>query len=392
MMRANVRIQEKLLGLVLVTLGLAGSGCPAMKKLFLKPPAEGVLESSSTLHLVGYEQAVTVKAAPEQLGDFISDPDSFHLPGIELGEGKRLFAGGTGPYELGSGFPVTLKMKGIEIKGRVIIIHSDAENTWTVVDNDYIFNVQRWQYQPVKGGTVFRLKMEYEVPSSAETLGLDKLLGISDLMGNALKQIDLALAQVQAHFNPALDPEQLTALGLRGESYETMLQTYQTSVWIDSSPERILAWLMQEDHFNKVMLVLHIEDEHLRRFQEAAVGSIIYAPAQFEYGMIKRPADVFAIKGETALRIYTAVFDRIAMLQTTLDPEWGGTRLTSRLAVELPVTGNPELMDNMFVIAGIPQVMREGVLILKEEVEGGGPEARRPELPRESPEGGRLLP
>ena len=93
-----------------------------------KPPESDasfgqVAHRSYTIPVTGYRQSVTMRCAPEEITELLENPDDdlsgYFTPGLES-EGERQDQ----PEGLGSSAPLTIKVVGLEIPGRLIVIRA----------------------------------------------------------------------------------------------------------------------------------------------------------------------------------------------------------------------------------------------------------------------------
>jgi carbon monoxide dehydrogenase subunit G len=342
-------------------------GCQKIRKLLFKPPPEGVVQESHTIRLSGYEQTVTVKASPEAVSEFITDLENLVLPGYRTEEVTEFLAEGE-VLGVGSSFPASINQMGVEISGQMIVIKREDVSMWWVFDNPQLFTVQRWSFKPVKEGTRLTFKVDYEIPAH-----LQQLVELTGIIEGLMKDIDLMLARIQAHFDPGLDAEELVAMGLRGEVYESLLQSNQAGVWIDASPGEVWDWASDAENAGMVLKELRMDDEDFYRILRAPSDTVVHAPAFLQAGALKIPVDAFVVHNRKSdmfnLRLYYVGSINMGIIEIKATAEGGGTSATASLTFEVPSSAYPNSIEVMVQAAGIPGLLRGRALLIKSEVE-----------------------
>jgi hypothetical protein len=349
--------------------------CQPIKKLLVKPSPEGLMETAYTVRLRGYMQTVTVKADPAAVRAYISNPANVRVPGLKFEQAERSWAESPLPT-IGQWSPFVIRAFGLEIKGRVMVVRSDEEKLWLLLESPFGFHIQRWQFKPVKDGIQLTFQMEYELQEKGIKGQLGKITELVGL-GEALeKGMDRMLAEVQVHFDPSLEADQLVALGVRGESYETFLQTYEKKIHVEAEPERIEAWVLDPQNSPLLIEEFRVEEIYFLQMQQLPSGNLLYAPALFEVAGLKADADLFAhwqsASGNTSLQLYMLAFGIIGLLDLEAEPERGGSLLTMKMVFEIPTALSAERLDLLLLLAGIPRRLQERMFLIKNGVEQVG--------------------
>jgi hypothetical protein len=257
--------------LVLICLStLAAPGCEKVKKLFIKPAPEGMTRRSYTIPLNGYEDTVDIKASLPEVMRYVSDPAHFV---VKIGDSPARLWEGDRP-ELGTSFPASTRFFGLEFKGRAIVVKSEERRIWMVLDNPYAFLAVRFNLDPIKSGTRLSFKGDYELPGEGEAMG--KAVDFKLIADRVIRNFDLTLARLQAKFDPSLDPEKLVAKGPRGEGYQTLLQVYETEVWVDAPPAKVEKWVIAPERMPVLFPELQSDPEKIIEYNRSAVGSVTY--------------------------------------------------------------------------------------------------------------------
>lgn len=361
-------------GVALAAAALLLSGCARLKRAVKKQAPAEIRESSYALALQAYEQSVTVGAAPEAVLSHLSDPESFPPVGMVItGPGEA--AGEEAAGMMGKSYPARIGLPGCKAPARLIVVKSDNEKFWTVTDSPCGYMSSRFQYNRTAKGGRLHLRFLYQAP--AEGTGPEASEG-KGFKAFPLDDLDLALATVQARFQTGIDPRELVRHGLRGQTYETMLQVFETGAWIDAPPREIIEWMLVPENAKTMLKEFKLEDEYLAQYRDAPPGAVLYFPSEFSYGLLRSGTDVFFVKEEKRIRMYMVIFGLIIRTDFLFEPRAGGTDFTMRMAGEMPGMAGDNNMDLMLFITGMPRIMRERISRLKAEIETPvGPAARR---------------
>jgi len=202
-------------------------------------------------------------------------------------------------------------------------------------------------------------------------------------------KMDLAVAMVQAEFDPGLDPKSLTEKGIRGEISEKFFQAYQASIWINATPDKAIKRGLDPDNFREIIAASQIggiaecffAPENRRKWDrklaEGKEADVIFCPdTSIKMAGIKFDGNTFArIKPndmEHFLATHLTVIGVLAQLDMFGKPEKGGTRVWVRLVVEPPGSSLPNLTDAFIAISGLPQWIKSMLIDIKSRTEAVG--------------------
>jgi hypothetical protein len=348
--------------------------CQKIKHLIRPPLKEGVEQESYTRHLVGYEQTVTVKAAPKDIFPFAADTSNLKFKFMEINpEDKTLFYSQGGRPALGSSSRGNLNIMGIKVPYHIIFINSDETHQWVVVDNSFNFVLQRWEIVPVEDGTRLNLKVCYEIPTEGFVGWLSQSMDLDALNLGIAQDMDLMLAGIQAHFDPGLSPEDLVSMGLRGEKYESFAQGYRVRVWVNAPARAVYQHLRNPKNLEQVFSEISVEPEYLKKLEEPFSGEVIYAPADLKLAGLETDSDLFLLEEDPdrqlALRLYVVAWNTVGMLKASTAPAGQGSELTLDIMFEVPDWASPRRLELLMVLGALPQRMQERVLLIKTRVE-----------------------
>jgi len=372
-MKTQSSLKNFLLLALLLPGVMGGYGCQKLKKLLTKPPPAGVTQESVVIRMSGYEQTVTVRTTPAVLLAYLSDPRNwFSMSGLQTSNKPAAAAASQPAGQVGASFPLKMKKMGLEVSGNMILLRSTEEDLWLVWDNPKMFHLQRWKLKPIKEGTRLTLTMQTEVRDDLVSQ-VAAGMGIVEVVN---KEIDRLMAGIQAHFDPSLNPADLVAKGLRGESYEGMFQSYTAQVGVDASPQAIAKWVSDVKNYGEVFGDLKFSEPITRSYQDMAVGEVVAAPAHFQMGPFKFKIDTFMVKTErkngSVARLYMVAYGNIALADMVITPDRGGSLIKARMFTEVPSDPSAETMDLFLFGTRIPQVLADKVLAIKKGVEGAG--------------------
>jgi hypothetical protein len=355
----------------------SGTGCQAIKRIFVKPPPEGVVESSYPIAIDGYQSTVVVKATPKELTDYITD-----LPRLlETSRAMGLFqlkiedsVPDMKPIKVGQSIGITVKILGLSLPCRIIVFdYKPDKELWLmlITEGSWAWLLARIKIKPVQEGSMVSVNAFGRVP---ETLGT--IIDTLQLAYAASARIDLWMAIVQTEFDPSLDVKEVTGKGLRGESYKKFFQANEASVWINAGPEEVVEWMADnfESYLPEIKMSPHCPS--LAEFLNMPEGDVMYCPADLEFLNLNFDASTFFIQrkkvSESIYRMYFQGLGEVGWIRVTVAPETGGTRVQGRVAIEIPGSTSPQIMDIMVALGAIPKHLRRALLDIKQGVEGTG--------------------
>ncbi len=342
--------------LILSGLVVSVCGCQKIKGLFVKPPPEDFVQESRTITMWGYSQSAVVNADREELFDYISEISASGIKGVSMG-------GGGSAVQAGSHFPFSFKAGGLDIEGRMIVIKSDEENYWMVWHNPRMFHVQRWRYEKVKGGMKMSLQSETQVMEAME-----KIPGFERITEELLKDIDMYFARIQAHFDPSLTAGELVEKGLRGESYEKLIQVHEGRVWIDAMPAEVDEYI--EEHPEEYMPQYEPKGECPS--EEETSEYVIYCPYLADFGALKFDLHTFTINDPRPYkpsRMYWTAEGVVGWLEWEIKATRGGTEYSSTIAFVVPGSMSSGGAESLMALARVPRNMKESLMKVKNGVE-----------------------
>jgi len=359
-------------------------GCQKSKKPVLKPGAEGVAQESYPVRIWVYKTNFTVKESPAKLVSyFLKDLDwtkrfSGMLSFKVTDAGADMDLG-----QAGKSVGVTAKVMGINFPCKVVNIkYVPDREVWLMVLTGENWMLVRLDAKPAPTGAFVTLNalayMSPNLSAVADNLQLAKVIA---------SKLDLAVAMVQAEFDPGLDPKSLTEQGLRGEMAEKFFQAYQASVWINAAPAQVIKRGLDPENFRQILAASQIggvaecffAPENRKRWDrklaEGREVDVIYCPdTSIKMAGIKFDTSTFArIKPndmEHFLATHVTALGVIIQLDLYGKPENGGTRIWMKLVVEPPSSAN--LTEAFIAISGAPQWIKEILTDIKSRTESVG--------------------
>jgi len=378
------RIAAFLLFFLAATLTICVLGCQKSKKPVLKPGAEGVEQESYPVRIYTYKTTFTVKESPSKLVSyFLKDLDWTKKFSGTLSFKVTDAKAGSDLSQAGKSVGVNTKVMGINFPCRVVNIkYVPEKEVWLLVITGDAWLLVRMETKPVPAGAFVTLNalayMSPNLSAVADNLQLAKVVA---------SKLDLAVAMVQAEFDPGLDPKSLTEKGLRGEMSEKFFQAYQASILINTTPDKVIKRGLDPDNFRQILAASQIggiaecffAPENRKRWDvklvEGKEPEVIYCPdTSIKMAGIKFDTATFArIKPndmEHFLATHVTALGVIIQLDLFGKPEKGGTRIWMRLVVEPPSTAN--LTEAFIAISGVPQWIKNMLIDIKSRTEAVG--------------------
>ncbi len=201
-----------------------------------------VRQESSTVKFNGYKLSVLVDASPEELENYLTDPDKLKqelgkLIKLERLSGKRFSrVGDSADYQFRVLNVATVPYR------MTMIRYQPLDEIWymTETKNEFIVSVLRYQMKRVKDGTILTVRFELEEPQDPFTKGIDRAINFQE---SIIKGTEQGTAMIQAYFNKNLTVPGLLEKGLRGEFYVSFFSFNRLSVLVNAPPPKVHRYL-----------------------------------------------------------------------------------------------------------------------------------------------------
>jgi hypothetical protein len=350
----------------------SGTGCQAIKKIFIKPP-EGVTEKSYPVKAYAYQLSLVFHTSPQELMDYFGKDISW----LEKGAGAlqvdtTKLKPHTDMTEVGQSVDFSFRMLGINFPCRMISLKykPNGDLWWMMALPSDSWILLRFGMKPIAEGCGLSLDVLGQPPKY-----LEAVIDSFQLVEAAALRADLVLTLIQAEFDPELDVEKVTAKGLRGELYETLLQADEASIWVNASPEEVAEYIVT--NLESYLPEMKLEEEcNLEEFINMQEGQIIHCPAAFKFLSLNLDLDTFFNWIEKdknhVLRVYAPGRENLVFVDFSATPEAGGSRVQAVVVNEIPGPTSQRLVDIMMALAAIPKHLRRELLDIKQGVEGVG--------------------
>jgi len=335
----------------------AGAGCAWTGK-----KKELVRQKSSAVRFTGYKITVEVKAAPEQVQDYLMD---FKNLDVDCGRYKFKIFSQNKMRELGDMVEGKVEIAGIPIPGRIILAYNNpGREMWFIFDGKYGGKgILRYNFEKIENGT--KVLMKYEVGD------LDYFLGmVSEASGlnNAIaKIVEKVIARGQAYFDPSLKPEELLEKGIRGEFYDTFYQAYHSSIWINAPRKKAAQYLAAPENWPA-----YNQKYNFDLGQCMIAPSAKPCPVQLKLLGIDSEVNSFqsVYQFENEASAYWVSRQMISYVQILLKPERGGTKLAVNYLVEPPLATSAEGANLLINILKMPEYVKNILIDVKKSLEG----------------------
>jgi len=338
------------------------AGCALLKK---KETPSAVEKKSYTIRFMGYKTIVKVKAKPEEVEDYLFDPQimkakqgSYEI--IPLTKDRLDQLGARGSYKI--------KLPGISVSSNGVLAYfKPGEEIWYLgqIESKQVgasamgiirFNLSQF-------GDETRLVERWEMETNELAGAIMEASNVREVGG---KLFDQALARGQAHFDPSLTEQELLEKGNRGEFYDAFYQAHQLGVWINASPKKVAEYLKDPHHW-----------QVKQDAEEMDFGGCL---AEGDPGPCKIRLKTSGIQKEPNL--FTGVYNPgeytsacwvseagLTRLELLIKPEGKGTRLTLIYMEEFPFLISPEseLMTRMMQA---PKALEQLLINFKNGMEG----------------------
>ncbi len=374
-MRGSVKITRLALFILAPAILVGVFGCQRIKKVFVEPASDEIVHESFSMNMRGYEQSAMVKAVPDEVVEYLSDLENYPRFGYGMG-GFSTHRATNEDLQTGDSFSVGFAQMGLEIPGKMIVIRKDQENMWWVFENPYLYSIIRWELKPVKSGTKLRFKMEYEIPGEGLMGQLAKTREFDRMMEILLKDIDITIANMQAHFDASLNSDQLLSMGSRGNDFDSIYQIHKSSTWIDEPSQKVQQWFFDNpDYIQSIIPEMDIPFDciDLESIPSMSPKDTRYCEVPYKMGAINFPVHTFATNLNTNRlpmnRFYMLGVGNLLMINILFEPEALGTRFTMQIVAEIPKGMNSGLMEITMTLVNISDRLERAMLGLKNNME-----------------------
>jgi len=328
--------------------------------MMAKPGTDKVVLKSYTVSLKGYQQTVTVNATEKKLFDFLSRPNNLTYPNMNFKEARPAL--GHDEFGPGGSIPYVYKMV-VAFPTRMIVLKLDQQKVWQIQYDNPDYKLWRWELEPVSDGVRATFKTTYEVPDWAELAYLALNPKYWD------KSSDRMLAELQARFDPSEDPDKLVAKGIRGEGYQSVIQVYEASVWIDARPKEVERAIADPNALSPLLG----QDRGGCLSRTLPQDRVLYCLATMDHEGQAITIENFGIDHSHGLklryRFYQIALDLVGKLEIVCRPQRRGTRLVLTWKWEMPDSLAPGSVERAIFIARLPERIQEAASRIKQKAE-----------------------
>jgi len=378
-----LRIGSRSLSWVLVlAVFLGGLGCQKLRSAFRKPAAPGVLHQSYPIHTYAYQSSLVFYTTPQELmKNFVQDLSWLERISGPMKIELKQFQPQTDMTQAGQFMDFNIKILGFNFPCRLICLKSkpDQELWWMIVPPGDSWILLHYEMKPIPEGC----KLNLSILGGQPPKYLEAIVDIRQLVKAVAARFDLCLALIQAEFDPALDVEQVTAHGLRGELYETFLQGNESSIRVNAPPSKVAQWIFSNpEHLNFLIPNLRLKgpcfDDPQILF--AHPEELVACPSTYQVSVVEMKAMVLSKGGwedENKMtsyhhNVWILALDHLLRVQILITGQGSGSEVKMVFATELSESAAAEALDFIIAIAGIPERCEQALLKIKAGVEGPG--------------------
>ncbi len=385
MKNADARFFIMAEAVILAALLTAGfSGCQKIKGIFIKPPAEGIVQKSYPVSVYAYKSSVVIKATPEEVMNHMVQDFSWLERASEKISGLQMEV-----QDLKTGADMTRPGQSVSFNMKILLInfpcrlftlkYKPEKELWLMAIADGTWVLFRVDMKPVPEGSVFDIDILIQLSPA-----LHRIVDFPQLTEAAASRIDLLIAFVQSEFDPDLDIRKVTEKGLRGEAYQKFLQVHDASIWINAPPEKAIGRGLDPDNFREILSGGKIggldeclfETENRKLWESGGGLPVFCTDSSIKIAGFEWKGDCLVIikpdYPEEFFTLYSSVADSIIQSKLSGQPERGGSRCRVNIFVETPGAANPNMLEALISISGLPQWMEKMLLDIKARVEGVG--------------------
>ena len=354
-----VRRLNKILVLALFAVA-ATSAC--MKQA--RPTAGQIVTVPSSPKFMGHKVTVLVKATPEQLMKHFSDPEHLRM---DLGPIKIAHVSGEKLEKVGDRADYRIQIPGMTSIGyRMTLIHRKGdEELWLMTETtvEFLVSVLRYQFKAVPDGTIMTCRFELQEPQGAILGPVSKAIKLNEQM---VKGTELGVAGIQQTFDPSINPDEILAQGLRGESYVIFFTGSESRAYINAAPAKVHQYLIDPATWEKWD----------RQFKVSNFGRCLAEPGPgaceasidllkdykfYLFNSIHEP-------GKLSSSWATSPIAGVGRVQTALKPSGFGTELSVYYMIEVPQL-NPAGTEMLINLSRLPLTVSQVIADTKTSLE-----------------------
>lgn len=354
-------MRNKITLFLLCLILVINSGC-ARK---IKPVEENVVtHQSSTNKFYGHKVTVFVNATPEQLEQYLTDPDKlkqeFGPIKIERISEKRM-------EKVGDRADYQVKILGNPIPYRMTMIHyRPGEEIWYMTEtaDEFVVSVLRYQYKKFKDGVRLTVRFELEEPQDPFLRPLTEAI---NLQQTVVRGVENGTAMIQAYFDKSLTVEGLQKEGLRGEPYVNFYSMNQSSVWIKAPVQKVHEYVTSPETWQRW------EEQFKVRNIGPCVTKLESGSCQAEINImgLEYTMDFFSANykpGEYVSSYFTNPLIGVGRFQTFLKPGEQGTEFIVAYMYQVSEL-NPGGTELLLNLAQLPRMIEQIALEVKQNIE-----------------------
>ncbi len=362
------------------------SGCQKMRDIYQQPSGE-VVHNSYPIDAYAYRMYLVVHASPDEFIEHFAKNMLWlerHADALQVDTGKM------DPYTdmtvVGNSTDISVKILGVYLPFKLVCLRYKPVTTlwWMMVLTNDSWILIKFDFSPAHDGCAMKIEIigQYSKYLAAIAGGFQAVEAFA-------YRADLIMTLNQSDFDPQLDVEKITRMGLRGELYETFLQGYESSVRIEAKPQEIIDWFSDNPDAQCRLLPNLLIDRKCIGANRLLFGDpeeLAYCLSTYDTESEDIPAQVLSKGGwkdEKATDadsnyFWIIVLDTLMKVRMDVGNKGRGSYIRFISAVELPESEAVEAMDLMMGITHIPRRTEEILLDIKAHVEGsrmarGGP-------------------
>jgi hypothetical protein len=350
--------------ILIIGLGLALTLSMACEKTKLTKEQKALVEQqTSAVRFAGYKNTALWQGSPAEVDEYLRNPKFWDM---KVGIYKFKPLSEARVEKLGDGFKGKFELGGVALNARfVLVFYKPGQDIWYLVNlENRLFVVLRFNLKEAQKHTKVTVTGNGETSSA-----LGELLEVINLPEMLAKLIDGEVVKGQAHFDSSVNIEEALGNGELGAFYDSLLQQYQGSIWINSSLKKVNDYLVKPECWElfKTKYGIELSNCFIKGEPGPCPVKVSFMGGNFEFNTFT--ADY---KFTDHMTSYGVLGQLICRFQIATKAENGGTRLYLTFATELPPTVSSDAGDTFMAIMQLPKFMEQLLVNTKTAVEGAG--------------------
>jgi hypothetical protein len=325
---------------------------------------QGVAHQKTDVVFVGYKAALKVNAPVSEVEKYALDIKNLSIK--TPGHSMQIRA--QAPMQrVGDRADFLERIYGMAYPGTFVLAYwKPGEEVWymSLLGPEQI-SLLRLECKPIAGGTRVTIKYELQQAKSLK-YRLSEVVNIQKVMA---KLIDNEIVQLQKHFDPSVNPEEILGKEKLGEFYNAFFQGEQVSVKVAAKKDKVADYLTSAKSWQSW------KDQYGYDFGQCMSGNQP-GPCKVSMRLLGQDIKADSFGGEFKSGNFSSAYwiakPMAIGIGARLKAQSGGTKLTVQYMIDAPLESAAGQSDLMMTILATPQAVDDFLVNVKKEIEAEG--------------------